>query len=206
MPLTPEAPAPAPDTPFEIGLVMAGAISAGAYTAGVVDFLLQALDEWEAAKRFARDHPGDPTALECPLHEVRIRVMAGSSAGGMTAGLAAGLLGMKFESVTAQPPPTGCPKQPWNNTLYRSWVNDIDIVPMLGSEDLDGGGPVQSVLDSSVLRDIAEAAFRFERPDEKAERPYVADPLHVLLAVTNLRGVPYAPSFANWPKATQYEG
>ena len=27
---------------FELGLVMAGAISAGAYTAGVVDFLLQA--------------------------------------------------------------------------------------------------------------------------------------------------------------------
>ena len=35
---------------FEIGLVMAGAISAGAYTAGVIDFLIQALDEYEKAK------------------------------------------------------------------------------------------------------------------------------------------------------------
>ena len=35
---------------FELGLVMAGAISAGAYTAGVVDFLLQALEEWEKEK------------------------------------------------------------------------------------------------------------------------------------------------------------
>ena len=28
---------------FEIGLVLAGAVSAGAYTAGVIDFLLEAL-------------------------------------------------------------------------------------------------------------------------------------------------------------------
>jgi hypothetical protein len=184
---------------------MAGAISAGAYTAGVVDFLIQALDEWEAAKRFAREHPDHPQARECPPHEVRLRVMAGSSAGGMTAGLTAGLLGMRFESASAQAPPDK-PATPWNNTLYRSWVNGIDIAPLLGSRDLGGGDlPVQSVLDSSVLRDIARDAFLFERPNERASRPYVADPLHVLLTVTNLRGVPYAPSFENWPKALQYE-
>jgi hypothetical protein len=206
MPEQAATPAPGPDTPFEIGLVMAGAISAGAYTAGVIDFLIQALDEWEEAKRFARAHPDDPAARECPVHEVRIKVMAGSSAGGMTAGLAAGLLGMKFESVTAQPPPERR-AEPWNNTLYRSWVNTIDIDPLLGAKDLDGGGdlPVQSVLDSTILRDIARDAFLFERPGERAERPYVSDPLHVLLTVTNLRGVPYAPSFENWPKALPYE-
>ena len=36
---------------FEIALVMAGTISAGAYTAGVVDFLLEALSEWEKARK-----------------------------------------------------------------------------------------------------------------------------------------------------------
>ena len=36
---------------FEIGLVMAGAVSAGAYAAGVVDFLIQALDQWHEGKR-----------------------------------------------------------------------------------------------------------------------------------------------------------
>ena len=30
---------------FEMGLAMAGAISAGAYSAGVLDFLIEALDE-----------------------------------------------------------------------------------------------------------------------------------------------------------------
>ena len=57
---------PDPEIPFEIGLVMAGAISAGAYTAGVIDFLVQALDEWENAKAFANDHPDDPKGPGAP--------------------------------------------------------------------------------------------------------------------------------------------
>ena len=190
---------PGPDTPFEIGLVMAGAISAGAYTAGVIDFLVEALDEWEKAKAFARAHPDDPKARECPMHEVKIKVMAGASAGGMTSGLAAGLLGMDYEPVVAQPDPDR-PAQPTNNNLYRSWVNTIDIDPLLGSRDLDGSAnaPIQSVLDSSILDDIAADAFHFERPDARKSRPYVADPLHVFLTVTNLRGIPYPLNFANF--------
>lgn len=66
--------------PFDIGLVMAGAISAGAYTAGVVDFLLQALEEWQQLKDKG----------EGPPHDVKIRVMSGASAGGMTSAIYAG--------------------------------------------------------------------------------------------------------------------
>lgn len=185
---------------------MAGAISAGAYTAGVIDFLIEALDEWEKAKQFAREHPDDPKAHECPKHSVKIKVLTGASAGGMTAGLAAGLLGMKFESVTAQPSPDRL-VDPVNNNLYRSWVNTIDIVPLLGSKDLDADTklPVQSVLDSSILVDIARDAFAFEKPADHIERPYVSDPLHVLLTLTNLRGVPYAPVFENCARTLQYE-
>src|SRR5262245_21285622 len=180
MPDSPAPREPGPDTPFELGLVMAGAISAGAYTAGVIDFLVEALDEWEKAKSFAREHPDDPKARECPTHQVTIKVMAGSSAGGMTSGLAAGLLGMEYEPVVGQPQPER-PAAPVNNNLYRSWVNTIDIEPLLGSRDLDGNanGRIQSVLDSSILLDIADRAFRFERPEARKRRPYVADPLHV---------------------------
>ena len=35
---------------FRIAINMAGAISAGAYTAGVLDFLVEALDAWYQAK------------------------------------------------------------------------------------------------------------------------------------------------------------
>src|ERR1700730_5871133 len=52
---------------YQIGLTMSGAISAGAYTAGVFDFLIQALDEWEKA----RNGPGIPN------HRVGIKAMSG---------------------------------------------------------------------------------------------------------------------------------
>ena len=45
---------------FEIGLVMAGAVSAGAYTAGVVDFLIEALDEYKCCKKSAWLERPDP--------------------------------------------------------------------------------------------------------------------------------------------------
>src|ERR1700744_372093 len=59
---------------FYVGLCMAGAVSAGAYTAGVMDYLMEALSEWE--KR--RGQQGVPS------HLVQIPVMGGASAGGMT--------------------------------------------------------------------------------------------------------------------------
>ncbi|MDR3636828.1 MAG: patatin-like phospholipase family protein [Isosphaeraceae bacterium] len=191
-------PDPSPDRPFEIGLVLAGAVSAGAYTAGVVDFLVQALDEWQKAK--------DERRPNCPPHQVRLKVLAGASAGGITAGLTAGLLQMDFESATVLPPPGGT-LHPRNNNLYESWVNAIDIASLLDTEDLarDDLAPVQSLLDSSVLDRLAARAFQFDDPDARRYRPYVNDPLHVLLTVTNLRGVPYAFQFLNYKNQTQYE-
>ena len=66
---------------FELGLVMAGAISAGAYSAGVLDFLFEALDAYEEAK--------GQSGWNGPTHDVRVPVMAGASAGGMTASICA---------------------------------------------------------------------------------------------------------------------
>ena len=60
---------------------MAGAISAGAYSAGVFDFLIQALEAWETARR------DKAQAQDLPNHRVGIKVIAGASAGAMTGGL-----------------------------------------------------------------------------------------------------------------------
>lgn len=38
------------ENPFHIGLCMAGAVSAGAYTAGVVDYVIKSLDRWEQSR------------------------------------------------------------------------------------------------------------------------------------------------------------
>jgi hypothetical protein len=65
---------------FELGLVMAGAISAGAYSAGVLDFLFEALDAYEEAK-------GQP-GWSGPTHDVRVPVMCdGRSVGRRNDGL-----------------------------------------------------------------------------------------------------------------------
>src|SRR5580704_9999888 len=64
---------------FQLGMVLAGAISAGAYTAGAMDFLFQALSEWEVR----RGQPGTPT------HRAVLKVIAGASAGAITGALGA---------------------------------------------------------------------------------------------------------------------
>src|SRR5690606_18066993 len=99
----------------DIGLVLAGAVSAGAYSAGVVDFFIEAMDALAQAQ--AR---GDPLA---PAHRVRLGAVTGASAGAMTAGILAGILaGRPHRPVRgADPGP-----QVRDNALFESWVNRSD--------------------------------------------------------------------------------
>lgn len=165
--------------PFELGLVMAGAISAGAYTAGVIDFLLQTLEEWQQLKDKG----------EGPPHDVKIRVMSGASAGGMTSAITAAMLNGSFSPVDnlAGDGPHA------SNPLYDSWVKKIDIKPLLGSDDLRDNKPVVSLLDSTILGKIAHDALQFT--PNGATPPYIGDELHLYLTVTNMRGVPYRVAF-----------
>lgn len=157
---------------------MAGAVSAGAYTAGVIDFLLQALEDWYAAKERGDD---------VPQHHVEIKVLSGASAGGMTAAMAAALARGKRPPVAENPAADG------RNTLYTSWVEQITAKRLLDHKDLEQSSRVASLLDSTVLDEIAETAFS---PTPEAQyRPYLADPLHVHLSVANLVGVPYNIGF-----------
>lgn len=162
---------------FEFGLVMAGAISAGAYTAGVVDFLIEALDGWQAAK--------DDPATAVPRHAVKLRAMSGASAGAMTVAMAAAALFSELSPVRdpENPPP------PERNRLYDCWVRQIDITELLSVADIARTGRAISLLDSTVLGKIGQLALS-TRPNA-AVRPYVGDPLAAFLTVANLRGVPY---------------
>ncbi|MEW6165443.1 MAG: patatin-like phospholipase family protein [Pseudomonadota bacterium] len=164
---------------FEIGLVGAGAISAGAYTAGVVDFLVHALDGWYAAK-------GSHELV--PPHDVRLSVFAGASAGGITAALGAAYLGSDQPAVASE---ADAAARRGRNKLFDSWVERIDIAHLLGGRDLeDAAAPVAALLDSTVLDEIADAGLNVA--PRRQRRPYLADDFEVLLTVTNLRGVPYA--------------
>ena len=64
---------------FHVCLCMGGSVSAGAFTAGVMDYLIEALQQWEAAKK-RKD-------LGVPQHEVAIDLLCGTSGGGITSAL-----------------------------------------------------------------------------------------------------------------------
>ncbi len=173
---------------FEIGLTMAGAISGGAYAAGVVDFLFQALSEWEKAKIERPDDPG------IPRHDVRLRVLSGASAGGMTAAVLAASLQDGFDPVTGLADGRSAPA---NNKLYHCWVEKIDIRHLLTDRDLKMDKSVKSILDSTILDDIAVYGFGSGGGVHSgaAWPRYVSDPLEIFLTVANLRGVPYTVRF-----------
>jgi hypothetical protein len=161
---------------FKIAINMAGAISAGAYTAGVLDFLTEALDAWYKAK----------TDNEwVPVHNVSIDVFSGASAGGMCAAISAILLQDEFDHIS------DTSKTKTNNRFYESWVNMIDIRELLKTKDLKSPGPVISLLDSTIIDTIADYALVRGKP-MPAPRAYVSPDLTLFLSLTNLRGVIYS--------------
>ena len=161
---------------FKISINMAGAISAGAYTAGVLDFLTEALDAWYAAKRVGQD---------VPTHDISIEAFSGASAGGMCAAISAVLLQNDFQHIsdTTQTNTT--------NRFYESWVNWIDITELLKTDDLKKGQPVVSLLDCNIIEKIAQDALVLG-PALPKPRQYVSPNLTLFLSLTNLRGVPYS--------------
>ena len=173
-PVSLAAPEEQSDTKFEIGLVMAGAISAGAYTAGVVDFLFKALDAWYNPQRLASDGWGGPT----PPHDVKLKTMAGASAGGMCAALTAVSI---LDGDTSR--------------FHNAWVNQIDIRPLL-----QPNGPQQppvtslkdmrSVLNCDVLDQIANQAITLPTGSPKWPA-WLDSQLDFYLTLTNLNGLVY---------------
>lgn len=170
---------------FELGLVMAGAISAGAYSAGVMDFLIEALDEYEAARK--------SEGWDGPRHAVRVPIMTGASAGGMTSAISALHAFHDLDHVRSGV----APPAPERNRLYSSWVTDISIERLLETTDLEGKrqqGGVLSALCCDVLDEIVERAFTLAGAVSKRNWiGRVDDPnLRLRLTLTNVRGAPYS--------------
>jgi len=186
---------------FQIGLAMAGAVSAGAYSAGVFDFLIEALNEWQKAKERGED---------VPKHDVFISVISGTSAGGIVGALGVAALAGGVRPIDQ---PAVNPKQDWPvkhvlPELYGAWVKKtklfdsrdaakksgsnqslLDTADLLGSKGL----PI-SLLNSDALTNIARDSLRAIHPT--GERyAFLSDPTHLFLTRTNLDGVPYPIMF-----------
>ena len=171
------------DGTFEIGLVLAGAVSAGAYSAGVMDFLFEALDQW---------HKHRTNDSELPQHKVKIRVIAGASAGGMNGAIAAAACRYAFPPITTQ----NADQDGSRNPFFNAWVKSIDVQRLLDVADLKNKKPLLSLLNSECLDEIAREVIATRGdPARETTRAWLADPFKLLLAVTNLQGVPYEVRF-----------
>lgn len=177
-------PGPVPPNTFEIALVLGGTVSAGAYTAGALDFLIEALDAWTAVRDGA-----DPQAV--PRHKVVIRLITGTSGGGVNAAIAARALAYPFPHVSRG---TG-PALAAGNPFYDTWINGLTLDGMLTTGDLDAAGTTAvSLLNGTVIDVAAGKATSFTMPEPKP-RSYLAQPLRLILTLTNLNGIAYQINF-----------
>lgn len=185
---------------FHIGITMAGAISAGCYTAGVMDYLFEILHLWEEAKTGKLPEGWNSDILHyVPQHNVVIDAMGGASAGGMTTVMSA------IYALNGKINPVKNPENPSavkDNLLYDSWVlmNDEENDPekiferTLALDDLQDK-KIKSLLNSGFIDKICENAFK--NNGKNGRRPsYISDQLEILLSQTMLRSVPLTIDFA----------
>ncbi len=177
------------DNTFYLGICMAGAVSAGAYTAGVMDYLLEALEAYER-------HRGKPGY---PSHRVEIPVMGGASAGGMTAIITAAALqqGITPVKVPLAKLSDECPK----NLLYHSWVdltNEDMFSVMLETNDITDGHVV-SALNCKFIAEIAKRAMTPVNPQKIAWKKtlpsFFSKRLELFTTLSNLAGFTYDELF-----------
>jgi len=182
---------------FKIGLCMAGAVSAGAYTAGVLDYLIEALEIWDEKKR-----SGD---LNVPTHDVVIDVAGGASAGGMTSIILASAINnpippvRKVEGHLLQQKP--------ENKFYHSWVDltQDDMFPaILSYKDIRKNGTVTSLLNSDFIDDVASRVQKID-PEKWQSRAYISEHMKVFVTLSNLKGYEFNSTFkGNASKTAPY--
>lgn len=166
---------------------MAGAVSAGAFTAGVMDYLMEALNDWETKK-------GQENV---PSHKVVIPVMGGASAGGMTALLTASTINNEIKPIPLPTAATILDEHP-ENKLYHGWVDLVDkdmFKKMLETSDITSGN-VQALLNSNFIDDIATKMIQSDVENWTSAPTFFEMPVKVFTTLTNLNGFNYNISFS----------
>jgi len=194
---------------FHLGITMAGAVSAGAYTAGFMDYLIEVLELWDEQKaiikkKLLENKPLTNYEKKIPMHNVCIDAFGGASAGGMVSMITA------LSTFSKMPPVKTPSNTKTGNILYDSWVllDDDDNIKtfekMLYNDDFDNEIGFPSLLNSKPIDRIADKVFNELIPEnEKRERPnYISEDLRVLVTLCSLRGVPFELKFENLTSAS----
>lgn len=180
---------------FEIGLVNAGAVSGGAYAAGALDFLYEALNEWQLAKERGEIVPD---------HRVVLKGAAGTSAGAIGNALTAiapwhgihPVRDLVRKDRQGKTYGIGDATQAANwriNEFFRSWVIEADRVQLFGTSDLQREKTVPSLLNADMVDGIRDGLLgRLNDAAPSPPRfPFIATPYRLSLSTTNLPGLPY---------------
>lgn len=184
---------PPPAGVFELAIACCGGTATGPYVAGVLDFIWEAFEEWRTAAR----------AGTAPNHQVRITHLVGTSAGGLSVGLASLATIKAFPHVyhdalwaqyRAADPALPAVQPKTDNPHYRAWVTEITLDRLLSNPQEVASG--QIYLFHSAPADICGAVLAAIAPFPAATgRDWVSHPLELRGTIGNLQGVPYALDF-----------
>jgi|SRR5579859_1779126 len=189
----PEVKGPPETGTFELGLVLGGTVSAGAYTAGALDFLMEAMDKWHSQATVP--------------HKVKLAAAAGSSGGAVCASILGVLSNRSFTHVSDLP--TG----PVNNLFWKVWVEDFNFEALMKDDDItdkkidEGTGhpkddtqTVPAVLNTNMINSAVSSVTDYaEGQSPDVTRSWIAQPLPVGITVGNLRGIPYLTASVHPP-------
>jgi len=170
-----------------LAITIAGAVSLGSYEAGATYEILDAI----------RQHNEHPDTLS-KGDFIRIDVLTGASAGGMTAAIVAQKLLYSKDLFVDE----NGKSSPYDNPLYNTWVKGIDIVPLLNTEDIPidkGGDPATlSLLSSNLIATISKNTLAQQGADGKIvsnggvhNAVDLDRGIRLGLALTNINGVNY---------------
>lgn len=174
---------------FHLGLCMAGSVSAGAYTAGVVDYLLETLRNWEQAK--AAGEAG------LPIHQVEIDLLGGTSGGGITAALAFFGFRDAYTPSVLQADRRTYQVDP-NNVFWNTWVKlsgDDMLVRLLDPSDINRGF-VKSALNSGFIDELAMEVGRYVESLAAARKSeqipaFLSSDMELYMTLFNVTGIKY---------------
>jgi hypothetical protein len=178
------------DKNFHLGLCLAGAVSAGAYTAGVVDYLLEALEKWQKRK--------NENLPDTPSHNVVIDIIGGASAGGMTAIITSAALNNEIKPVKFPVSQEEIFAEQPQNKFYHSWVDLLgrDMFSlMLDTSDISKDSEVYSLINSEFIDKIADKVVAVDKDNLKPFPYYINNQLKIFTTLTNLEGFPYEISY-----------
>jgi len=175
-----------PDQTKYLAITISGAVSLGSYEAGATYEILDAI----------RQHNENPETIETGDY-IRIDVLTGASAGGMTAAILAQKLLFAKDAFVG---PDGR-SSPYDNPLYNTWVLRISLAGLLNLVDkpVPQGDPATlSLLSSNLIEQISKDTLA--QKDATGQIPLdggahnAIDPergIRLGLALTNLNGVNY---------------